>query len=314
MAANNHMNPLSKGYLAFCLTALWLWAGLLPAQTGHIVGSVRVQPLSPTLVRLELKGPNGFEDRPSFHIMQRQWPGVAARRETDGGRIRITTDYYHVTIPQNANSLNNIVITDSAGQELWAMTSQSSNITIKCRWTDRGNAYFYDAGDHLAYGANPDNPSYYWTLKTNGDYTRIVNKATGHYLNLQGNNDYVQCTEIQPDWISADWVLETVDGYRRFRNRLSDRPDYLHIENLTGFVQHAPPSATNSGGTPISGWWSAMWSVGNTESDLLSNNRYWLPIPPLKHCPGPSPIPPATSRLPGATISIRRAQPIMAGI
>src|SRR5208282_5011773 len=41
-----------------------------------VTGKVRVQLLSDSLVRIELKGPAGFEDRETFHIVNRDWPGV----------------------------------------------------------------------------------------------------------------------------------------------------------------------------------------------------------------------------------------------
>ena len=51
----------------------------------HVVGDLRVQLLSPTVVRLEVRGPQGFEDRPTFTVVERDWPG--APFELDGERI-----------------------------------------------------------------------------------------------------------------------------------------------------------------------------------------------------------------------------------
>ena len=45
--------------------------------TSEIIGRVRVQVLSPTVVRLEEQGPEGFEDRETFHIANRDnWEGT----------------------------------------------------------------------------------------------------------------------------------------------------------------------------------------------------------------------------------------------
>ena len=62
------------------LHAVWficfgIFSGIL-AQDEFIVGNVRVQLLSPTLVRLEQKGPKGFEDRKTYTVLNREWPGT----------------------------------------------------------------------------------------------------------------------------------------------------------------------------------------------------------------------------------------------
>src|SRR3974390_2692427 len=94
--------------------ALLLIAGacLTTAQTSTaksgprdiVVGKVRVQLLSDSLVRLELRGPEGFENRASFHVGNRDWPGTGFTTNVDGGDLVIRTANYAVRIPQNAQS------------------------------------------------------------------------------------------------------------------------------------------------------------------------------------------------------------------
>ena len=50
-----------------------------------LVGNVRVQLLSDSLLRIELKGPAGFEDRETFHVVNRDWPGAVTRQLKDLG-------------------------------------------------------------------------------------------------------------------------------------------------------------------------------------------------------------------------------------
>ena len=72
---------------------------LVAAQTGIaesgspdiVVGKVRVQLLSGSLVRLELRGPEGFENRATFHVVNRDWPGTAFTTNTDAGNVVIRT-------------------------------------------------------------------------------------------------------------------------------------------------------------------------------------------------------------------------------
>lgn len=60
-----------------------------------IVGNVRVQALSDTLVRIEPKGPKGFENRTTFMVIDRDsWAGIKITKEASvkvGDATIITT-------------------------------------------------------------------------------------------------------------------------------------------------------------------------------------------------------------------------------
>lgn len=84
-----------------------------------IVGSVRVQLLSGSLVRLELKGAEGFEQRNTFHIVNRDWAGTAYTTNTRSGEVIISTSNYQVRVPQNAVSLDGVQVESAAGERLY---------------------------------------------------------------------------------------------------------------------------------------------------------------------------------------------------
>ena len=78
----------------------------LVARTGHqaVVGNVRVTALSATLIRVEPKGPKGFEDRSTFSIVGRDsFTGVPLTvvNQTDASAI-LSTDFYTIAISQRA--------------------------------------------------------------------------------------------------------------------------------------------------------------------------------------------------------------------
>lgn len=104
--------------LAFSFAAL--------CRADEIVGNVRVQVLSPTLVRIELKGPKGFEDRPTFHVVERSWPGADSSRSSSAGFEWIKTSGFTVKVPSDAQSLDGIVVTDAKGGVLWSMPPADS--------------------------------------------------------------------------------------------------------------------------------------------------------------------------------------------
>lgn len=95
----------------FSFLTCYLLAPFLLAQPAtFLTGNVRIQLLSRSLVRLELKGPEGFEDRPTFHIIDRDWPGTKFTLYTNGNIIEIRTTNYIVYVPQNAPSLDGIFV------------------------------------------------------------------------------------------------------------------------------------------------------------------------------------------------------------
>lgn len=271
------MHLFKKSFLVNGLILILMSSLFTFCRADEITGNVRVQVLSSTLVRIELKGPKGFEDRATFHITGRNWPGAAITRSTSGGLELFTTSDFIVKVPSGAQSLDDIVITDLAGDVLWSMPS--GGVTIKCRWTEHGDVYLFDDGDQVGYGASPMDDRYYWILESAEGYTQIKNKATGHYINLENNLDYVECTPVQSHWHSKDWATEDVgDGYRRLRCRWPDAADYIHIENRQGYAEH-DPAGTNNGNNTIDHWLSAMWTFQGASSDLFSINRYWIPNP-----------------------------------
>ena len=60
--------------------------------------NLRIQVLSSSLVRVEERGVLGFEDRPSFHVVERDWPGVpVVRRLTETGEV-VETSFWRATV------------------------------------------------------------------------------------------------------------------------------------------------------------------------------------------------------------------------
>lgn len=115
--------------LALCLLAIGIANTTLPVLAGNsmITGSVRVQMLSDSLVRLEVKGTKGFEDRPTFHIANRDWPGAVYTSNIVGGEIVISTHNYAVHVLKGATSLSDTYITSPAGNVLYRFDGTLSN-------------------------------------------------------------------------------------------------------------------------------------------------------------------------------------------
>lgn len=73
------------------------------AADSIVVGDVRISALSPTLVRIEPKGPKGFEDRSTFNVVGRgsfnaSGLAISVLRNTTNGTW-LATSAYHVFLP-----------------------------------------------------------------------------------------------------------------------------------------------------------------------------------------------------------------------
>ena len=86
-------------------------------------GNLRIQPLGPHLVRIEVRGPKGFEDRETFTIQDRRGAPVAARREAAEGATRVATATYRVVVPAGAAGLEGVRIETAAGAPLCVLSN-----------------------------------------------------------------------------------------------------------------------------------------------------------------------------------------------
>lgn len=76
--------------------------GYDPSVSETIIGNIRVQALSPTLVRVERRGPMGFEDRNTFTVANRSiWTGVPILScEQGDNKVTVKTAYYQVEVSE----------------------------------------------------------------------------------------------------------------------------------------------------------------------------------------------------------------------
>ena len=129
-------NPFNPGTAAARLVLPFIACAFLAtvltgaAKSGPrdiVVGNVRVQLLSDSLVRLELRGAEGFEDRLSFHVVNRDWPGTSFTTNSDADDVVIRTAAYAVRVPQNAQSLNGVRVQSAGGGLLYAYDGKLEN-------------------------------------------------------------------------------------------------------------------------------------------------------------------------------------------
>jgi hypothetical protein len=124
------MIPHSKTMTALPVLLAVLAAGAAMASEpppGIVTGGIRVQLLSESVVRLEARGPAGFEDRTTFHITGRNWPGTTFTTHTDSDGMAIKTARYVVRIPANAETLDGVRVESDIGQTLYTYDGTLEN-------------------------------------------------------------------------------------------------------------------------------------------------------------------------------------------
>jgi len=113
--------------VTLCLVT-WLAVGLAGARpSDFITGKVRVQLLSDSLVRLEVNGPGGFENRKTFQVVNRDWPGTAFTTNTNGNDLVIHTANYVVRVPANAGSLDGVRVESTDGATWYTYDGKLTN-------------------------------------------------------------------------------------------------------------------------------------------------------------------------------------------
>lgn len=118
-----------------------------PLPTSIELDRIRVQLLSDRLVRIEVKGSKGFEDRASFTVQKRRgWDEVSYTSETVDGFTVISTSAYKVYIPEGAKTPAGCYVTDLEGNTLWNYESNTnSNVYLPSPSDELNSWYFTDA-------------------------------------------------------------------------------------------------------------------------------------------------------------------------
>lgn len=90
-----------------------------PTPFTFVEGKVRIQVLSPNLVRLEQAGPRGFEDRPTFTVVNRNIQKTRVIVHDLEGRVAIETDGFRVIAVRGAKSLKDVAVLDPLNELLY---------------------------------------------------------------------------------------------------------------------------------------------------------------------------------------------------
>lgn len=117
--------------------------------------TVRVTPLSGSVVRLEEKGKNGFEDRETFYVLGREdFTAPESEYDTVGEWIVITAGAYRVHVPIGATNLDGIYVTDASGVTLYKYNGVSLPNTYLPSPSDDLRGWYFSDNPRIVPGEN----------------------------------------------------------------------------------------------------------------------------------------------------------------
>ena len=176
-----------------------------PKISSIILGDLRIQLLSNTIVRVENKGPQGFEDRPSYIVLNRtDYDEISYEIEETTSEKVIKTEKYLVHIP-NDGMAEDVYITTIEGEKLWAFSDSGVTDT---------NVYLPSPSDELK--------SWYFT-----DSPRII--PSEHGYSYSEDVDFLQDWDFDNDAIDAFVFLPDGD-YTQFCS------DYVKVTGSSEMV------------------------------------------------------------------------------
>lgn len=208
------------------------------AAANVVVGSLRVQCLSGRLLRIEQKGPEGFEDRETFLVTRRDWAPMKVDVQRDDTHTIITTPTYTVNVPADTDSIVGVEVYDEQGALLHRFDALRVEPKPFPEPHRLGAVYLVPDTPRVVppeWGATPqppgrriehertsgwdltnDAPDIYVFLNTDGDY----DATRREFLRLTGP------IPLPPLWVLGFWnslyypytekeALEVIDRYRR---------------------------------------------------------------------------------------------------
>ncbi len=231
-----------KQVLLFCTVSIFSFAFITnntfakPTES-VVIGKVRVQPLSDSLVRLEIKGPKGFENRKTFNVVDRDWPGAKFSTEKNDAVTKIKTIAYTIIVPNGATELKGIQIESNTGGKLYECDGklpEEAFLKLPDPGTFSKSYAIWDTPRIVPpkWGALPP-PEDKKALKNSG--WDIDNQAPDLYVFLPGEKGYAQIKKdilkltgripIPPLYAFGTWdsryhpytekeALKTIDTYR----------------------------------------------------------------------------------------------------
>ena len=206
MATTRHQSV----FLLFCLP-------LALCTSSIVLGDVRISSYSSNLVRVEPRGPRGFENRPTFSAPgQTAFTSPPALRKIDASRV--ATDAYTVTLaavppaPSCAVPAQQTDVASAKRSAKHARGAHVPNVSACCALCgDDPSCTAWVFGDHVGFGPNC------WPL---ADFDHLVDGIDDRMF---GCGPHVGCKLHQPAF-----TIHSPTGSLLYNSTLASAPNRLH--------------------------------------------------------------------------------------
>jgi hypothetical protein len=200
-----------------------------------IIGDIRIQALSENLIRIEQKGPQGFEDRSTFTVVDRNWLGDMLQVQKEKDRTLLTTSKLRIEIPDAACSLAGIRVQSVDSQTIYQFKGLPEADFMPAPVHEKKFWFMVDTPRLIPpeWGAVPPPESYKndptsgWDISNNAEDVYIFLLEPGNYENFR--KDFLKLTgptPMPPLYACGLWdsryhpytektALETIETYRR---------------------------------------------------------------------------------------------------
>jgi len=198
------------------------------------LNDIRVQLLSKSLFRIEMKGKKGFEDRKTFTVVNRDWSGVKFEEVKNRNGKIITTADYKIIIPSN-KTLKGIKVFDNNGKLLIELDANIPKNSFLPSPSDLPDVWLMADSPRIVppeWGATPPPadcklPNSGWDINNNAPDIYVFLPKKSGYVNFR--KEFLKLTGAIPmpplyafGYIHSRWysyteksALETIDKYRR---------------------------------------------------------------------------------------------------
>ncbi|KAI7273286.1 hypothetical protein KC345_g7008 [Hortaea werneckii] len=196
-------------------------------------------------------------------------------------RSSLHSDVYINVQSQNGYAYANTWAQSAWGSAAWRIADPQAGggteepvnpyIRIKNDWLQ---LYLYEGNGKVLYGnvAAADEQGQ-WQVESTQGIKRIKNRATGHYISLEGvenSRTALTAADISGGSTLADWIVDTYQGHKLIRSAAEgkdtvDSGNYINVENKLKAAQY---------GTVAKDWGSPKWDFITVTPDTGSTSKY----------------------------------------
>ena len=230
------MKALKKTFFFISSLAAILFVQLANAQSSEaVVGTMRIQCLSKNLIRIEQRGPNGFEDRNTFTVINRNWQGEAIKIQEQDSQTVLSTSLCRIELPKNCRSLEGIRIYLQNGKNQYRFSGMPPRDFLPGPVSDDLIWILCDSPRLVPpeWGATPppenfkDHPTSGWDTANSAEDVYVFLLEQGHYDRFR--SEFLKLTgptPLPPLYAFGLWdsryhpyteetALQTIETYRR---------------------------------------------------------------------------------------------------